>query len=115
MIDDRQITQSSRMAAPIWNPAANEFGWRAYLGPLYGSDDIPPYAAASRATDLRGLPPGYIVVGTVDGFHDEDVDYAVRLNRAGVATELHVYAGRTSRIRQHDDGGACRQSERGEP
>ena len=33
------------------------------------------------------------MVGTVDGFHDEDVDYAVRLNRAGVATELHVYAG----------------------
>ncbi len=28
MIDDRQITPSSRMAAPIWNPAANEFGWR---------------------------------------------------------------------------------------
>jgi acetyl esterase/lipase len=93
MIDDRQTTNSSRMAAPIWNPAANEFGWRSYLGPLYGSGDIPPYAAASRATDLRGLPPGYIMVGTIDGFHDEDVDYAVRLNQAGVPTELHVYAG----------------------
>ena len=93
MIDDRQVTRSSRMPAPIWNPAANEFGWRAYLGPLYGSDDIPPYAAASRATDLGGLPPGYILVGTIDGFHDEDVDYAVRLNQAGVPTELHVYAG----------------------
>jgi triacylglycerol lipase len=92
MIDDRQITPSSRMAAPIWNPAANEFGWRSYLGPLYDAD-VPAYAAPSRATDLSGLPPGYVAVGTLDGFHDENVDYATRLNQAGVPTELHVYAG----------------------
>jgi triacylglycerol lipase len=93
MIDDRQITPSSRAQTPIWNPAANEFGWRSYLGELYGSEAIPPYAAASRSTDLGGLPPGYVMVGTADGFHDEDVDYALRLNQAGVPTELHVYAG----------------------
>jgi len=29
----------------------------------------------------------------LDGFVDEDVDYAMRLNRAGAATELHVYPG----------------------
>jgi acetyl esterase/lipase len=29
----------------------------------------------------------------VDGFLDEDVDYALRLNHAGVPTELHVYPG----------------------
>jgi acetyl esterase/lipase len=92
MIDDRQITPSSRMEAPIWNPAANEFGWRSYLGPRYDAD-VPAYAAPSRATDLNGLPPGYVAVGTLDGFHDEDVDYATRLNQAGVPTELHVYAG----------------------
>ena len=93
MIDDRQITASSRAQTPIWNPAANEFGWRSYLGDLYGSDEVPPYAAASRATDLAGLPPAYVMVGTADGFHDEDVEYALRLNRAGVPAELHVYAG----------------------
>ena len=32
-------------------------------------------------------------VGAVDGFLDEDVDYALRLNHAGVPTELHVYPG----------------------
>jgi acetyl esterase/lipase len=32
-------------------------------------------------------------VGTVDGFLDEDVDYALRLNHAGVPCELHVYPG----------------------
>jgi triacylglycerol lipase len=93
MIDDRQTSPSSRLQAPIWSPAANEFGWRSYLGPHYGTGDVPPYAAPSRATDLRGLPPGYVMVGTIDGFFDEDVDYALRLNQAGVPTELHVYPG----------------------
>ncbi len=32
-------------------------------------------------------------MGAVDGFCDEDVDYALRLNHAGVPTELHVYPG----------------------
>jgi triacylglycerol lipase len=34
-----------------------------------------------------------VAVGDVDGFLDEDVDYATRLSRAGVPTELHVYPG----------------------
>ena len=32
-------------------------------------------------------------VGTIDGFCDEDIAYAQRLNQAGVPTELHVYPG----------------------
>ena len=56
-------------------------------------DDVPAYAAPARADDLAGLPPTLVVVGALDGFVDEDVDYALRLNRAGVPTELHVYPG----------------------
>jgi acetyl esterase/lipase len=94
MIDDRQVTPSSQLDdLAIWNRHSNTFGWKAYLGDLYGTDDIPIYAAASRATDLSGLPPAYSAVGAVDGFRDEDVDYATRLNQAGVPTELHVYPG----------------------
>ena len=52
-----------------------------------------PYAAPSRATDLAGLPPAFICVGTLDVFRDEDVDYAMRLLAADVQTELHVYPG----------------------
>jgi triacylglycerol lipase len=93
MLDDRQTSASSQWEVPIWSPAANRFGWQSYLGDLYGSDHVPIYAAPSRAVDLAGLPPGFIMVGTLDGFLDEDVDYAQRLNRAGVPTELHVYPG----------------------
>ncbi|HWF16356.1 MAG TPA: alpha/beta hydrolase [Acidimicrobiales bacterium] len=94
MLDDRQATPS--LAAEglyVWDAASNEFGWRSYLGDLYGADDVPPYAAAARATDLTGLPPTCVVVGSIDGFRDEDVDYARRLNQAGVPCELHVIAG----------------------
>jgi acetyl esterase/lipase len=94
MLDDRQATPSIRAEGLyVWNVRSNEFGWRSYLGDLYGSEDIPPYAAAARATDLTGLPPSCVVVGSIDGFRDEDVDYAQRLNRAGVPCELHVLAG----------------------
>lgn len=93
MIDDRRVTESSTWDVPIWPPKSNETGWKAYLGPLFGTDDIPPYAAATRATDLAGLPPAFIIVGALDGFLDEDVDYAMRMTRASVPVELHVYPG----------------------
>ena len=94
MIDDRQITPSSRLDdLLIWSRHANEFGWRAYLGDLYGGDAIPPSAAAARADDLSGLPEAYVCVGGADGFRDEDITYAMRLYDAGVPTELHVYPG----------------------
>jgi acetyl esterase/lipase len=94
MIDDRQVTPSSQLdGLYVWTRESNEFGWRSYLGELYGSDSVPTYAAAARATDLAGLPPTYISVGSIDGFRDEDVDYALRLTHAGVPCELHVYAG----------------------
>jgi acetyl esterase/lipase len=93
MIDDRHANVSSGFAAPIWNKAANVLGWRAYLGGLGDSNEVPIYAAPARAKDLGGLPPATIVVGTIDVFRDEDIDYAARLLGDGVSTELHVYPG----------------------
>ena len=92
MIDDRQITPSSGWIDPIWPPAANTYGWKSYLGSLYGGD-VPGYAAPARAEDLAGLPPALVLVGAIDGFSDEDIHYAVRLRHAGVSTDLRVYAG----------------------
>jgi acetyl esterase/lipase len=93
MLDDRQTTSSSRRdGLPIWSREENQFGWRSYLGDRYGQD-VEPYAAAARATDLSGLPPSFMIVGTADGFRDEDIDYALRLNQSGVPTDLHVLSG----------------------
>jgi acetyl esterase/lipase len=92
MIDDRRITPSSAWEVPVWPPSSNAFGWEAYLAGLT-DDAVPAYAAAARAAHLGGLPPALIVVGTLDGFVDEDIAYAQRLNHAGVPVELHVYPG----------------------
>jgi acetyl esterase/lipase len=95
MLDDRSMTPSSRefSGIPSWNRENNEFAWRCLLGDLRGSDDVSPYAAPARMSDLSGLPPTLIQVGELDTFRDEDIGYATRLMQAGVRTELHVYPG----------------------
>jgi acetyl esterase/lipase len=113
MLDDRQATPSLRAhGLYVWSAASNDFGWRSYLGERYGSDDLPPYAAATRATDLTGLPPSCVVVGSIDGFRDEDVDYAQRLNQAGVPCELHVIAGLPHAYLLAPDAAAVQLAER---
>ena len=94
MLDDRQITASSQAEKLYtWTKESNAFGWRSYLGDLYGRDDVPYLAAPARAENLSGLPPSFIGVGGADGFRDEDIKYALRLGECGVPCELHVYPG----------------------
>lgn len=113
MLDDRQITRSSQIdELPMWNRESNTFGWRSYLGDLYGRDDLPYTAAAARADDLSGLPPAFVSVGSIDGFLDEDVDYAMRLNHAGVDAELHVYPGACHGYHMIQNSEVARQSRR---
>jgi acetyl esterase/lipase len=111
MLDDRQVTYSSQLEdLQVWSRSSNTFGWRAYLGDLYGGDDVPAYAAAARAEEVAGLPPAYICVGTLDGFRDEDIDYARRLLRAGVPAELHVLPGAPHGFELMGDTALARQS-----
>ncbi len=95
MIDDRNIAPASGTTLDtfVWSRQNNLMGWRAYLGREPGGAAVSPYAAASRATNLKGLPPAYIPVGDLDLFLDENITYAQRLLAAGVPTELHVYSG----------------------
>lgn len=95
MIDDRNITASSHAITDprLWNRDNNERGWAAYLGDLHDTKSIPAFAAVSRAENLSNLPPAYIPVGSLDLFLDENIEYAKRLNKAGVPTELHVFPG----------------------
>ena len=59
MIDDRNSTPSSHMISDtrLWNRDANLAAWDAYLSGNAGGEDVPIYAAPSRATNLTGLPP----------------------------------------------------------
>ena len=91
MIDDRNVTHSSREVTEvgIWDRAGNLEAWECYLG----GKPADQYAAPTRATDLRNLPPTFIDVGQVDMFRDENFDFAMRLNQAGVPCEFHVNPG----------------------
>jgi acetyl esterase/lipase len=96
MIDDR--TGSTADPHPYcgefaWTPAKNRYGWRALLGVEPGGPGVPVEAVPARVADLRNLPPAFIVVGALDLFLDENLEYARRLIRAGVPTELHVIPG----------------------
>jgi acetyl esterase/lipase len=95
MIDDRNIAQAGDTVPDtlLWTRENNRAGWRAYLGRDIDGEDVSPYAAASRAIDVSGLPPAYISLGELDLFLNEDIAYAQRLMDAGVPTELHVYRG----------------------
>jgi acetyl esterase/lipase len=92
-IDDRHVTRSSQSVHDlrVWNTETSKTAWAAYLRDV--GDDVPPYAAPARATDLAGLPATFLLVGDLDPFCDENVEYARRLIEAGVPTELHVYPG----------------------
>jgi acetyl esterase len=94
-LDDRLETPSMRtfVDSPIWNRPLAEKSWQYYLGDLFGSDDVPAYAAPSRATDLSGLPPAYVSTAENDPLRDEGILYALRLLQAGVSVELHQFPG----------------------
>lgn len=95
MLDDRMVSVSAKQFADdiVWSRAANEFGWHSLLGDRAGTDDVTIYEAPGRATDLAGLPPTCIDVGTVDLFRDEDVAFASTLWACGGDAELHVWPG----------------------
>jgi triacylglycerol lipase len=99
MLDDRTVTQPEQEQNPaigayVWTRESNRFGWESMLGShLPGGSDTPVLAAPARQSNLSGLPSSLILVGGLDLYLDEDVNYAMKLNRAGVPTELRVYSG----------------------
>ena len=95
MLDDRNESVSARqmVGRGIWDRVSNDMGWTALLGDERGGPDVSPYAAPARATDLSGLPPTYLDVGSAETFRDEVVAYASAIWVAGGQAELHVWPG----------------------
>jgi acetyl esterase/lipase len=96
MLDDR--TGSSRPVPPhigqlIWTAKSNKQGWTALLGREAGAATQPAGSVPARVANLKGLPPTFIGVGSVDLFAEEDIEFARRLVNAGVPTELLVVPG----------------------
>jgi triacylglycerol lipase len=96
MLDDRTCTRAQphpHTGEFIWTAENNAYAWAAWLGRRPGGDGVDVCAAPGRALDLRGLPPTFIATGGLDLFLEENLAFAQRLQRDGVATALHVYPG----------------------
>jgi len=96
MLDDRSGT--SREVSPyagefVWTREGNAFGWTSLLGVEAGSDAVSDDMAPARASDLSGLPPTFISLGSLDLFLDENLEFVRRLAAVGVPVELHVIPG----------------------
>jgi acetyl esterase/lipase len=86
MLDDRTVSGPEHMR--MWDEDCNRFGWASFLG-----DANALIAAPGRRTDLAGLPPAWIGVGSNDLFASEDREYADRLVEAGVPCEFRSISG----------------------
>ena len=72
--------------------AAMDCCWRMYLAD--STQDQDPRAAPLLA-DLSGLPPTYIICGSLDPLLDDSQQLHERLTEAGVNSELRIYDGVT--------------------
>ncbi len=95
MLDDRTCLRGDidERHVRIWTGQSNRHAWTAYLGCEPGSPTVPSAWVPGRREDLRGLPPTWIGVGTLDLFHDEAVAYAERLRAAGVPCDVDIVPG----------------------
>lgn len=95
MIDDRMTTDSATdNHAPVWDSRANKYAWGQYLRDLRARGaEIPPYAAAVRATDYSKLPPTITFVSGLEPFRDEVTNYVEQLRKAGVSVEFRLFEG----------------------
>lgn len=81
----------------VWRKENNVSGWGDLIaGQKEKLDDgemIYFSPAVATVEQLKGLPQTFMIVGSIDLFCDEDMDYAQKLMQAGVFTELHVEPG----------------------
>ncbi|MBE6479311.1 MAG: alpha/beta hydrolase [Olsenella sp.] len=93
MLDCRDTRTSADNHGRVWNTARNHWGWRGYLGPLWGSAAVPAYASPALEDDLSGMPPAYTFVSDGEPFLAETLDYVRALQAAGVSAACDVYHG----------------------
>ena len=81
----------------IWSREDNVSGWADLAAgqakPLTDEEMIYFSPAVATPEQLKGLPETFMIVGSLDLFCDEDMDYAQKLMQAGVFCELHVEPG----------------------
>ena len=87
VLDDRETASKAEFCtSPAFDSEAADLMWRYYL-----ASDGTAAAVPARRSRFAGLPTALITCAEIDPFRDEAVDYALKLLRAGVSAELHVF------------------------
>ena len=90
VLDDRPMPSKDEFdSTPGFDGPAVTQMWRHYMA----GEDVPADAVPGRADELAGVASALITCSELDPLRDEALDYALRLQWAGVATELHVFPG----------------------
>ena len=92
MIDCHDTESSRNNRGKIWNTRRNHWGWKHYLGDLYGKE-VPAYASAARAEDYSDLPYCYTYVCDGEPFYAETLRYVEDLRNHGVEADIDIYHG----------------------
>ncbi len=95
MLDCEDTESSKDNHGKVWNTKRNHWGWKHYLGGLYGTDSVCKYASPARETDYSDLPPCYTFVADGEPFYSETLTYVKNLQEAGVEAVVDVYHGDT--------------------
>lgn len=94
-VTDAACSSASAQAftdTPLWTAGANRVMWEIYLRGS-GTNPPPPYASPAHRTNLAGLPAAYVETAEFDPLRDEALDYAQRLEAAGVTVRLNQTRG----------------------
>jgi acetyl esterase len=75
----------------MWSPGEMAGYWKNYLGDTPMTD---PLACPTHA-DVRSLPPAFSVIPDCDVMFEESMSMAEKLRRAGVMSNVAIYAGAT--------------------
>ncbi len=94
---DEDIYKNEYAGEFIWTKADNVSGWadlKAGQEKELTEEEMLYFSpAVATVEQLKGLPETFLIVGSLDLFCDEDIDYAQKLMEAGVFTELYVEPG----------------------
>lgn len=94
MIDHHQNTESSQLDAPIWGFHTNRVAWDYYLSDLRKQGlAISPYAAPVMNKDHTNTPPTITMVGDIDPFYDETMNYVNALKKQKIPVAFKTYEG----------------------
>lgn len=88
-----QETESMRVFGEGYGLSKKDIKYCMELYTSSEADRANPYAVPLRATNLRGLPPAFVLTSEYDPLRDDGEIYAERLREAGVPATARRYEG----------------------